>query len=342
MKKLLVLLLTIVTVFAFCIPAFADEAEEAAADPVQGSWILYEVYDMSDAENPVSMDPTENQSLYGSDLTVFTFFEEGYAVDTTFTAVDMFDVSATWTLTAENEYEFAEEDGITETFIYDPEADSLKRTFENYDFIYARAFVGTWQLAEVVQINEGDAPTELPKEENQSLYGNADNILVFAIDGESLEIVFDGTEGTEVKGSWEMTSPDVYVNTEDGIATEYNYFRVDDTLYYDIVEQGEEGRTLRFTYARTKAPEDEEEAFPADAELSLEDELIAGGQIFTGVEQTLYDPETGEPVVVKELNQGGWANDATGVIYEQGEGGEGRFYGNDGSILVTEWELNNN
>ena len=142
-----------------------------------------------------------------------------------------------------------------------------------------------------------------------------------------------------------MTEPNVYVFTSDSRTAEFNYFRVDDTLYYDIIEEVEGGRQLRFTYGRVEEDFTELEEVaevPADEEFSLgEDELIADGQIFSGVEQTLYDPETGEAVVVKELNQGGWANDETGVIYEQGEGGEGKFYGNDGSTLVTEWEYFN-
>ena len=67
----------------------------------------------------------------------------------------------------------------------------------------------------------------------------------------------------------------------------------------------------------------------------INDELIAGGKIFTGNEMTLYKQGTDEKVLVKELNQGGWADDQTGVIYTQGAGGAEFFYGNDGSVLVT-------
>ena len=67
------------------------------------------------------------------------------------------------------------------------------------------------------------------------------------------------------------------------------------------------------------------------------DELIAGGQIFTGRTMDLYKPETGEKVTVQELNQGGWADNTKGVVYTQGAGGADRFYGNDGTVLLTEW-----
>ena len=102
MKKALVLLLALVTVFAFCVPAFAAEAE-STIDPVQGSWILDAVFDATDAENPVILDKDTNQSKYGSDLTVLTFSDNGYANETTFEATgDMLDVAATWSKTGEN------------------------------------------------------------------------------------------------------------------------------------------------------------------------------------------------------------------------------------------------
>ena len=347
MKKALVLLLALVTVFAFCVPAFAEEAEKAV-EPVQGSWKLDAVFDATDAENPVILDKDTNQSKYGSDLTILTFFEDGYADETTFEATgDMTDVAATWSKTADNEYEFVEEEGLTLSFIYDPEQDILIRSFDNFDFLYTRAVIGSWQLKEVTEIHEGDAPTDLPKEENQSLYGNAENVLTFySLDKTTMETVVDGPESVDVEGTWEMTAPDVYVYTSNGNTTEFNYFRIDDVLYYDIIEEVEGGRQLRFTYARVEEDftelEEVAEVPAAEVEASVEEEeLIADGQIFSGIDQTLYDPETGEPVVLKELNQGGWANEETGVIYEQGEGGEGVFYGNDGSTLLTEWEYFN-
>ena len=69
----------------------------------------------------------------------------------------------------------------------------------------------------------------------------------------------------------------------------------------------------------------------------FEEELINDGKIFTGFEQTLYDPDTGATVTLKELSQGGWANEGTGVIYTQEGGGGDHYYGNDGSVLITEW-----
>ena len=73
-----------------------------------------------------------------------------------------------------------------------------------------------------------------------------------------------------------------------------------------------------------------------------EPEVINGGQIFTGNQMTLYDPDTGAAVVVSELSQGGWADEYTGVIYTQEGGGGDHFYGNDGSVLITEWAYYNN
>ena len=321
MKKIIVLLLSVFTVFAFCIPAFA-------AEPVEGSWMINEVFEIDADGNSVLKTRDEAQSLYGSGISILTFFDGGYASEIVFNAGDMYDASAAWTAT-DTGYEFME-DGLVLSFTYDADTDSLHRgftddneeaTYKDLDFVYVRAVVGSWMLHDVIQINEGDAPTELPEEENQSLYGNKDNVLTFNADRTAVEKVIDGNDAADVSGTWEMTEPDLFVLTQETGTTQFNYFRVDDTLYYDI-NDGE--RTLRFTYARV----DE-----ADEEMSPEDELIAGGQIFTGIEQTVYDPETKAEVVLKELNQGGWANEATGVTYLQGT--DGNLYRDDGSVLTV-------
>ena len=67
------------------------------------------------------------------------------------------------------------------------------------------------------------------------------------------------------------------------------------------------------------------------------DELIAGGQIFTGNQITVY--ELGNPAhgkKIQELNQGGYADPETGVIYQKGKDDLYKFYGNDGTTWVME------
>jgi len=71
-----------------------------------------------------------------------------------------------------------------------------------------------------------------------------------------------------------------------------------------------------------------------------EEELINDGQIFTGHQMTLYNEETLEPVVVSELSQGDWADEATGEVFEQEGGGGDHYYGDRGTTLVSEWYYN--
>ena len=249
---------------------------------------------------------------------------------------------------------------------YVEEEDMLHRTFADgartLDFVYARAFVGSWKLAEVMEIHEGDAPEDLPEEENQSLYGAGESILTFLPDGKATDEITDGPDKAVTEGTWEMTEPDCFTWKEDTMETEFHYFRVDDTIYRDFKDEAPDAAHahLRFVYERVIPEPEAEEAAPAAPQPATPqaatqqapqpaapqapqpaadagDELIADGQIFTGHEMTLYDPYTGTPVLVKELNQGGWANDLTGVIYYQEEGGGDHFYGNDGSVLISEW-----
>ena len=359
MKKAFVLLLAVITAVVFCVPAFAGEDKAADRYPVVGSWKLDQVFEAAQGEEPVLLKKEEAQSLYGSGISILTFDEDGYAHDITFEGEDTSDLAAQWKSTSPNQFVFTEEDGMELTFTYNEKEDLLHRYFlddapdashQSLDFVYARAFVGSWQLKEVIQVHEGDAPTELPKEENQSLYGDSENIYTFLADGTGKTAMKEAGETYVTEGTWKMPQPDQFVYTEKETDMELNYFRVDDTLYRDFKEQEGASEYLRFIYERVEVEEEQPETKPEEptkaaetesaqpATTAAEDELIADGQIFTGYEMdNLIDVATGEYVTLSELNQGGWADQATGVIYEQEGGGGDHFYGNDGSTLVTEW-----
>ena len=494
MKKILIVLLAAITALTFCVPAFASEADTAKSYyPVVGSWMLSQVYEIRDGQEPVLLEKEENQSLYGSGKGVYTFDEDGYAHYIMFDAGDIADVAAEWKTTSPNVYIYTEEDGPSETFTYNEEEDTLHRSFaeadRTLDFVYNRAIVGSWKLDTVFEIHPGDAPEELDPEGNQSLFSAAENIVTFNADGTATEEVKDGPNEFEEAGTWEMTEPDKYMCTQNGLAIELDYFRVDDTLFRDVIDNSPDAAHpyLRFIYARYEAPEAEEDVkeeaeapaqpvqpaqdnsprktgrtmdlshpeggglivtlyeltdgswvdangmgytkasetewFAADGSKWVtgeyfnynpigrvftgfgmylydeytgnviyvdllsdgryvnqntgvfyeqeggggdhfygddgsvwvdewyyktqidvvpdnnykEDELINGGQIFTGNQLYLYDPNTGNGVLVSELSQGGWANENTGVIYTQEGGGGDHFYGDDSSVLVTEW-----
>ena len=72
-------------------------------------------------------------------------------------------------------------------------------------------------------------------------------------------------------------------------------------------------------------------------EFGNEEELINDGQIFTGYEMNnLMEIGTGKHITLKELSQGGWANEETGEIFTQEGGGGEHFYGDKGTTLVFE------
>jgi hypothetical protein len=69
---------------------------------------------------------------------------------------------------------------------------------------------------------------------------------------------------------------------------------------------------------------------------ATEEELIADGQIFTGKSMDLYAPEGGGDVItVKELNQGGWADEETGEIYTKTSDDKYTYKGDKGSTRVS-------
>ena len=100
---------------------------------------------------------------------------------------------------------------------------------------------------------------------------------------------------------------------------------------------GQTGYTVGQYYSTTK-PEIQPAPVPAPAPAPApEDELINDGQIFTGYTMdNLMEVGTGKHITLKELSQGGWANEETGEIFKQEGGGGEHFYGDKGTTLVFE------
>ena len=113
--------------------------------------------------------------------------------------------------------------------------------------------------------------------------------------------------GDEVKVTGEVTKE----------GAEFAWLRVD--------YNGQTGYTAAPNYSKT------------NPNANTEDELIAGGQIFTGKTiDYMVNFKTGESVLLKELNQGGWADETTGEIFhwETPQDGEPRvMYGDKGTTL---------
>jgi len=349
---------------ADAVPAAEPAAEpEVKADPIEGSWVLSEVYEVKANEAPVLLKKEENQSLYGSGVGVYTFDADGFAHHNTIDGTDNMDAEASWQNVGPNVYSFTEGSDIT-TFQYIEKEDSLHRSFaeegRNLNFVYTRGMVGSWKLDKVVEIHEGDASVDLPKEENQSLYGSGESVLIFESNGNASDEVTDGPDKVVKEGSWKLTGPDQFTYTEDTMEMEFSYFRVDDTIFRDFKDDAPDAphAHLHFIYVRvnpqpaeaeqetTKAAQAETKAAAQPAaqpatqaapqqETTTEAELIADGQIFTGRSLTLYNPDNrSDFIVVDELNQGGWADQSTGKIYYQGAGGSLLFTADDDSTWV--------
>lgn len=259
MKRLIVFVLAAVLAMTLGIPAFASETEEAA--PIAGSWKLNAVYENQEGGEPVLLEKEENQSLYGAGIGIYTFDEDGMAHYITFDAGDCFDEAGVWTSSEPDVYVYTEEGSDSEMiFTYKNEegTESLSRSFNDVardlTFVYNRAVVGSWTLAQVLEIHEGDAPEELPKEENQSLYGSGDSILTFCADGKAINTIHEGGEAIDMEASWQMTGVDQIVYTEEPTELNLQYFRVEDSLLRDFVDEAPDAAHphLRFIYVRTE------------------------------------------------------------------------------------------
>ena len=375
MKQLLASLLVIV--FACSMLSVAALAEEAPApaeaeaqaaetvakaDPVEGSWVLYQVYEVKEGAAPTLLKKEENQSLYGSGVGVYTFDNGGAAHHIMFDGGAGEDAEASWKVTEPNVYEYTEgSENMTLKYVESEDALHCSSALDgrNLDFVYARAMVGSWKLDKVTEVHDGDAPVDLPKEENQSLYGAGETILTFEPNGKATDETVDGSDKVVTEASWTLTGPDKFTYKVDPMEMEFSYFRADDTIIRDYKDETPDAAHphLAFVYTRvfpepkveaetTKAAQNETKPTTKPAtqpttkkaeETTTEEELIADGKIFTGNKLTLYDPDDYSiTMVVSELNQGGWADEETGIIYYQGAGGSEFFTGEDGSTWVVE------
>ena len=246
MKRTITIVLSVVMTLSLCGPAFAapDPEKTEESYPVLGSWYLdQEFYKISDESMiPLSLD--ETQSIYGSGGIVYTFDEDGTAHEMIYESLDGTDTSAKWESSSPDVYHYTDENDWETEFHYDAGEDALHRyefkdeqnaDSPDWDFVYVRAITGSWQLDRVVQITEETDEAEetdkseaadqsqpeagdeeestqviLPKEENQSLYAEEENIYTFDAGGEGLETVHDGPDMEENRFTWMTTGPDAY------------------------------------------------------------------------------------------------------------------------------------
>lgn len=85
--------------------------------------------------------------------------------------------------------------------------------------------------------------------------------------------------------------------------------------------------------------EDENGEFHNVDNVAEENDLINDGQVFTDNYLSLYT-EDGDLVLVRGLSQGGYVNEDTGEVFTQEGGGGDHYYGDKGTVLVSEWYFN--
>lgn len=324
--------------------AVATAEAEAKTEPIEGSWVLYEVYEVKEGAEPVLLKKEENQSLYGSGIGVYTFDADGAAHHNMIEGTDNKDESALWAVNEPNVYAYTE-GSINETFRYVEAEGTLHRTMQEesrtLDFVYARAMVGSWKLDKVVEIHEGDAPVDLPKEENQSLYGAGESILTFKTDGKTSEEITDGADKSVVEGTWKLTATDSFTYTQDTLEMAFQYFRADDTIFRDVKDEAPDAAHphLRFTYVRViPAPEVKEEetakAAQAETKAAAPAPAPASSQKRNGFSMDLVAAEGGDAITIYQLEDNSYVDDY-GITYTQEGGGGDHWYGSDGKVWVT-------
>ena len=344
---------------------------------IVGSWKLDKVLEIHPGDAPEELAPENNQSLYAAAENIITFNADGTVIEKVKDGTDEMEETGTWKMTEPDKYLFNQNGfglemeyfRVDDTLFRDMTDNSPDAVHPFLRFIFTRydAPEETKEETEAPAKQEDNTPRKTGRTMDLShpeggglfvtLYELTNgawvdaNGMVYTKGSDTEWFAADGSKW--VTGEYFNNNPVGQIFTGFGMYL-YEPVRGGAVIYADqlsdgryvdqntgiIYEQeggggdhfyGNDGSTwVDEWYYKTQidvVPEDNYE----------EDELINGGQIFTGAEMNLYDPYTGEIITVKELNQGGWANDYTGEIFEQEGGGGDHFYGNYGNVLVTEW-----
>mgnify|MGYP007101888477 CR=1 FL=1 len=291
-------------------------AEEAADVPeaIIGAWKLYQVMELRDEEEPVLIPEEEEPSLYGIGINIYNFDDSGVIHHITIADGESISLNGFWETTGEHIYDCREDAGDM-TVCYLPEDDMLHRTGQeagrDLEFIYARAFVGSWKLSRIQLLIEGDAPIELSREETPYLFDGSDSVLVVNPDGSGMVLAADGSEEDGREGSWTSSKPNYFIFTEGDFDMGFTYFSSNDAIFRDVLdESGDSGYSthLRYTYERVSVQ--------ADAAQTEEPDTQA---------QDVSDTQT-QDVSDTQADTQTWSEAPNGNVYQEEPAYEPEYY----------------
>ena len=107
-------------------PETATETDSNKA-AIVGTWQLSKVLvSEKEGENPVEVEEADHASMFGEKNNVYTFAEDGTGTFTVVDGGDSVDKEITWVTNETGSYTVTD-DGVEETYIYDPVEDTLTR-----------------------------------------------------------------------------------------------------------------------------------------------------------------------------------------------------------------------
>ena len=255
MRKGLFLLL----VFAFTavlLPVYAET--ENTVEPVVGSWMLDLVWKNASGPDKTVLSPDTSASLYMEAVNVYTFNQDGSAVQVVHDGEDTVTQKGSWKK-SEDVYTFDVDDWMPMEFTYDknelhrywkdenPDAD-----YHDLEFVYTRVPVGEWKMTQVFSGKTDADKTLMDPENAASLYSEGTNVYQWNNDGTGTITIFEGGEAAAAeKFTWTRESGLYVMKTADSEMT-FAYDPEEDVLHRYWVSLATDSMydNLDFVYTR--------------------------------------------------------------------------------------------
>lgn len=234
MKKNLFFLL-LLALIGILLPVYAETDDPL--EPVVGSWMLDWVWENASSPGKIVLDPETSASVYMETQNVYTFNQDGSAVQVVHDGGETVTLEGTWKK-SEDVYTYDVDDGMPMEFTCEKNElhrywkdDNPDADYHDLDFVYTRVPVGEWKMTQVFTGKTDSDKTLLDPENAASLYSESTNVYKWNNDGTGTTTLFEAGEAAAVEEwSWTRESG-LYIMKSPDLETIFAYDPDEDVLH---------------------------------------------------------------------------------------------------------------
>ncbi len=201
-----------------------------------GIWKMTQVFSAESGQEPAALDPESAGSLYSENRNVYYLFTDGKAsVLITEGGETAATEEGTWR--KEGDHYILNDGMLDMELVYDTEENKLHRywtidmpeaAYQDLDFVYFPAPVGSWRLVKVFNEVPGEDRDELTPENAGSLYSESADVYYFFADGTASVSL---PEGAGESGYWTQYADHILLTLGDDYEMRFEYDAADEALH---------------------------------------------------------------------------------------------------------------